>query len=209
MFDKILVLAPHTDDAELGCGGTLARFIAEGRDVHYAVFSGCEDSVPAEYSKDILLQENRKAVARLNIDESNVSRFDFPVRYFPQNRQKVLERLIEYRDNLKPDLVLLPSPTDLHQDHQTITNEGMRAFKGTSIFGYEIPWNNITFSVSTFIILEKEHVEKKVKALECYESQSFRGYADPEFVFSLARTRGVQIEVPYAEAFEVLRLIVR
>ncbi len=208
-FKKILVLAPHTDDGELGCGGTMARFIEEGKDVHYAAFSWCQTSVPEGYPKDILKHEWRKAMDVLGIPESNRHLFNYQVRKFPITRQEILEDMIRFRDDLKPDLVIMPSMGDLHQDHRTIAAEGLRAFKGTSILGYEIPWNNITFSTLSFVYLEKRHVEKKMEALACYASQSFRGYAKPEFVFSLARTRGVQIEVDYAEVFEVIRFIIK
>jgi N-acetylglucosamine malate deacetylase 1 len=209
LFNKILVLSPHTDDSELGCGGTIARFIEEGKEVHIAAFSICEDSVPSEFAGDILYHEWNQALTVLGISENSRHSFRYPVRSFPQHRQEILEHLIGFRDKMKPDLVLIPSLQDLHQDHQIIAQEGLRAFKGMSILGYEIPWNNIHFETRSFIYLEKHHVEKKIAAMACYQSQSFRGYADPDFIFSLAKTRGVQIEVPYAEVFETIRLIIK
>ena len=80
-------------------------------------------------------------------------------------------------------------------------------FKRTTILGYEMPWNNISFDTLTFSVLDKPHVDKKIEALKCYESQRHRAYLNAEFVRSLALTRGVQISVPYAEAFEVVRWI--
>ena len=208
-FKRILVLSPHTDDGELGCGGTLARLIEEKCEVHVAAFSSSEASVPEGLPKNILEVEWNKSMESLGIPESNRHLFGFPVRFFPQHRQEILEHLIKFRDGLKPDLVFLPSRDDLHQDHQVIALEGLRAFKGTSILGYEIPWNNILFETRSFIHLQERHVQRKIDALECYKSQSFRGYANREFIFSLARTRGVQIEVPYAEVFEAIRWIIR
>ncbi|MBN1357088.1 PIG-L family deacetylase [bacterium] len=209
LFNRILILSPHADDSELGCGGTVARFVEEGREVHVAAFSVCEESVPEGFEKDILFHEWHQALAIMEIPEDCRHLFRYPVRYFMQHRQEILDKLIQFRDQLKPDLVLLPSSQDLHQDHQTIANEGLRAFKGTSMLGFEIPWNNIHFETRSFIHLEKRHIEKKIQALACYRSQGFRGYADPGFIFSLAKTRGVQIEVPYAEVFETIRLIIR
>ena len=208
-FKKILVLSPHTDDCELGCGGAIARFMQDGCELHVAVFSTCEDSVPSHLPKDTLFHEWNASCSILGIPEMHRHLFRFPVRYFPVHRQEILEHLIKFRDTLKPDLVFLPSSKDLHQDHRTIAEEGLRAFKGTSMLGYEIPWNNIHFETRSFIYLEKQHIEKKIAALACYKSQNFRGYANPDFVFSLAKTRGVQIEVPYAEVFETIRLIIK
>lgn len=209
ILQKILVLSPHTDDSELGCGGTVARFIEEGRDVHVAAFSACEKSVPAGQPADILVREWNAALDVLGVPASNRTLHHFPVRDFPEHRQDILDRLIAFRDSLKPDLVFIPSRDDLHQDHQVLAMEGLRAFKGTSILGYEIPWNNILFETRSFVHLEQKHIEQKIAALRCYNSQSFRGYANSEFVFSLARTRGIQIEVPFAEVFEAIRWIIR
>ena len=212
MFDtmnKILVLSPHADDCVLGCGGFIARLIEEERDVYYATFSICEASVPSGLPLDILMIEAERATAVLGIPKDNLNMFRFEVRQFPAFRQDILEELIKFRNNLKPDMVLLPSLGDLHQDHKTIAEEGLRAFKGTSILGYEIPWNNINLSTDTFIILEEEHVTKKIEALKCFESQSFRNYADERFVKSLARTRGYQIEREYAEVYEAIRWVIR
>jgi len=209
IFQKILILSPHTDDGELGCGATIARFIEENRDVHLAAFSDCIESIPEGLPEDSLKNEWTASMEQLGIPKENRTLFHFPVRYFPQHRQEILEYLIKFRDNLKPDLVLLPSLQDLHQDHNVIAQEGLRAFKGSSILGYEIPWNNILFETRSFIHLQKQHVLKKIEALQCYKSQSFRGYANSEFIFSLARTRGIQIEVKYAEVFEAIRWIIR
>ena len=110
---------------------------------------------------------------------------------------------------MQPDLVFIPSPNDLHQDHKVIAEEGIRAFKKSTILGYEMPWNNISFNTISFIPLEERHIKKKIDALRCYETQRYRSYLSEDFIRSLARTRGTQIEVEYAEAFEVIRWVFR
>jgi len=102
----------------------------------------------------------------------------------------------------------MPSLNDIHQDHSTIANEGLRAFKNTTILGYELIWNNLTFSTTSFIKLDEEHLSKKVYALDAYKSQKGRDYMSKDFIFSLAKTRGVQIGVNYAECFEVVRWVI-
>jgi LmbE family N-acetylglucosaminyl deacetylase len=101
----------------------------------------------------------------------------------------------------------VPSLTDLHQDHATISQEALRAYKTNSILSYELPWNNISFDTTCFIPLEENHIRKKIDALAQYESQKHRPYANEEFLRGLARTRGVQISERYAEVFEVVRWI--
>lgn len=208
-FKKVLVLAPHTDDGEIGCGGTIVWFLEEGSTVYYVAFSTARTSVQPEFPDNILEIEVRKATGVLGIPPDCLIVYGFPVRHFPKHRQGILQALIDLRRELTPDLILVPSPHDIHQDHQVIAAEGLRAFKRHTILGYEQPWNNIVFETRCFVPLEQRHIAKKVEALHCYKSQAHRAYLDDEFIWSLARTRGTQIEGRYAEAFEVLRWVMR
>ncbi len=207
MFGRILILAPHTDDGEFGCGGSISKWVDEGMQVYYIAFSSAEKSVPTGMPKDILKKEVREAGKLLGIATDNLVLFGYPVREFPAYRQQILDDMIRLGDELKPELVLLPSTSDTHQDHQTISQEGFRAFKRTSMIGYEMPYNNLSFTTNLFVPLEERHVNQKIAALECYKSQFGRIYATGDFVRSLARVRGTQVGVKYAEAFEVIRWV--
>jgi len=207
-LNKILILAPHTDDGEFGCGGSVTRFIDEGKEVYYVAFSTAEESVPDPWPKDILKVEVKEATSRLGILPDNLIIFRYKVRELSYHRQEILEELVKIKKDIHPDLVFLPSVNDLHQDHSTVSVEGIRAFKDTAVLGYEIPWNNIEFHTEAFISLSEENIDRKVFALDAYNSQKGRSYANEEFVRSLARMRGVQIGVRYAEAFEVIRWII-
>jgi len=135
--------------------------------------------------------------------------FDVPIRDFPRFRQQILDKMIETRDRLNPDLVVQPSLDDIHQDHQVIAMEGLRAFKGKNLIGYEASWNNLNFDAQMFVQIEERHLEKKIEAMRCYESQAGKPYMDSEYVMGLARVRGVQAGVRYAELFNVVRQIVK
>ena len=209
MFQKILVLSPHTDDGELGCGGSIAKFIGEGKEIFYVALSCCEKSVPKEYPPDILKQEVKRATKILGIKAKNLFLYDYEVRDFPELRQGILDTLIQIREEIHPDTVFTPSSYDTHQDHITVMKETLRAFKKSTILGYEQPWNNITFNTAAFILLDEKHIKKKIDALNCYETQKYRDYLNEEFIRSLARSRGVQINAGYAEAFEVIRWVIR
>ncbi len=204
---KILVLAPHTDDGEIGCGGAISKYADEGTDVYYAAFSTARTSVRPEFPENILETEVREATTILGIMEDHLRIYDFPVREFPQHRQAILQQMIDLREEIDPDIIFVPSLNDIHQDHQVIAQEGLRAFKRHTLLGYEEPWNNVVFETRCFIPLKEEHLLRKIEALQCYRSQGHRTYLDAEFIRSLARTRGTQIEGGYAEAFEVLRWI--
>lgn len=204
---RVLVLAPHTDDGEMGAGGTIARLIDEGCEIHYAAFSSAAQSVPQGFPSDVLKTEVRAATRRLLIPEKNLIVFDFEVRKLNYVRQDILESLVGLRAELQPDLVLMPSVNDIHQDHAVVATEAVRAFKNTRVLGYELIWNNLTFNTQFFVRLEEFHVNSKIAALGEYKSQAAKNYMAPDFVRSLARTRGVQIGYQFAEAFEVVRWV--
>jgi len=206
-FRRVLVLAPHTDDGEFGCGGTLARLVEEGGEVVYVAFSAAEKSVPPEFPGDVLRQEVRAATAVLGVPGENLRILDFEVRDFPAVRQEILDTMIRLRAEIEPDLVCLPSAHDIHQDHFTVHREGLRAFKHTTMLGYEVPWNNLVFETTAFVRLEERHVEKKIEALACYASQRGRPYAQEESLRAQLVLRGTQAGCRYAETFQVIRWI--
>jgi N-acetylglucosamine malate deacetylase 1 len=205
---RVLVLAPHTDDGEFGCGATISKLIEQGSEVYYVAFSACEQSVLPQFPKDILISEVKAATKILGIKPENLILFKYDVRTFNYHRQAILDDIIKLKNDIKPDLIFTPSVNDIHQDHATISNEAVRAFKFSSILCYELPWNNFNFSTSCFSQLTEKNIETKVNALKEYKSQAHRTYADENFIKSLATVRGVQIGIKYAEVFEVVRWII-
>jgi N-acetylglucosamine malate deacetylase 1 len=206
-LQTILVLAPHTDDGELGAGGSIARWVSEGHHVYYVAFSACTTAIPDGWPEDVLRREVEAATMVLGIVPEHLRVLDFDVRLFARDRQGILQALVDLNDELSPDLILMPSPDDLHQDHSVVAQEGLRAFKRRSILAYEIAWNNVSFNTSCFVTLEEEHVKAKIDALKCYQSQAGRPYADPNFLRSQVRFHGVQAGVNFAETFDVKRWI--
>jgi N-acetylglucosamine malate deacetylase 1 len=207
-WERVLVLAPHTDDGEFGCGGTMARLVEAGSEVRYVAFSIATKSLPDGFPPDTLSREVRDATAELGIPESQLTVHDFEVRTFPERRQDILEILIGLWEDWRPNVVMQPSLHDVHQDHQVIAAEGLRAFKRTTILGYEIPWNNFDFAYQWYVSLEKRHLEKKVAACERYASQQHRRYANAEYIWNLARTHGINVNREWAECFQVYRVVV-
>jgi len=200
--NNILVLSPHTDDGELGCGGTISKYIQHGANVHYIAFSTCRQTLASHLPEDSLISECKVATNALGIPENNLHIYDYEVRRFSESRQEILELLINISKLLKPEIVFLPAKGDVHQDHQVIYQEGSRAFKFCNILGYELPWNNKSFQPNYFSRLTHTDVKKKAEALSHYLSQKHRNYMQEEFVQSLAKVRGVQSNTDFAEAFE-------
>jgi LmbE family N-acetylglucosaminyl deacetylase len=205
--DVIFILAPHTDDGELGCGATISKYKEAGKIVFYIAFSTCEQSLPSHLPADTLRKECIEATTTLGITSKEVLFMDFTVRHFQENRQEILECLVELNKKHKPDTVFLPAKNDVHQDHQVIHNEGSRAFKNCNLIGYELPWNNKNFQPNYFEVLGEANITTKVKALQQYQSQHHRNYMNEEFIRALALVRGVQSNTRHAEAFEIYNLI--
>lgn len=208
-FRRILVLAPHTDDGELGAGGLIDKAIKSGSQVDYVAFSAAEDSVPEGFDKDCLRKEVLQATSHIGIDAKNVMVLNYKVRTFPAMRQEILDDLIKIRSSNNYDLVLIPSTTDIHQDHNTICSEAIRAFKNTCILGYELIWNQLTAASTCFVILNEDNVRAKICSMNEYKSQSGRAYCSAEFIRALAVSRGVQVGKEFAECFEVIRWVLK
>jgi LmbE family N-acetylglucosaminyl deacetylase len=204
-IETVLFLGPHPDDAEFSSGGTISKMLENGLDIHYAVFSMCEKSIPKNFAPGSIKEELFEATSFLGIKRENLHLFDYEVRVFPQYRQEILEDLIKLRAKLKPDLVFVPSSTDIHQDHKTIYEEGVRAFKNSCLLGYEMPWNNFTFNSNLFVTLEERHLEKKINTLKFYKTQLGRPYSSDEYTRSLMKFKAIQIQEELCETFEILR----
>jgi LmbE family N-acetylglucosaminyl deacetylase len=205
---RVLVLGPHTDDAELGCGGTMARWIEAGADVHTAVFSTAEKSLPPGSKAYRLKDECHLALDQIGVPNENRYIYDYPVRELGYHRQEVLEQMVELCRDLCPEVIVVPSGADLHQDHGVVYQESLRAFRHLTLLGYELPWNHVTFSTQAFVVLDERHLRRKWAALTKYASQIEieRAYFRYEAIESMARVRGLQVRAEYAEAFELIRI---
>lgn len=205
--NKILILSAHPDDGEIGCGGTIARFIREGKQVVHIVFSAAEKIGAETVKRQVRLDEFDKANDLLGVQKTYC-----PIGYIHRNmvsqRDMILQFLVTLKDKVQFTAVFMPCLHDIHQDHAVVAHEALRAFKGTDIFCYEMPWNNLNFNTQCFIKVEHRDISKKIQALSFYETQQDKPYMNPKFIESWAITRGVQCGSVYAEAFENIRRII-
>jgi LmbE family N-acetylglucosaminyl deacetylase len=206
---RVLVLGAHPDD-EMGCGGILGRLADAGAEIHHYYFSTCAISTQGKgFAPEDLLAECEKSRDLLGISKTGRGGYEFPVRQFPQYRQEILDALIGLRKIVSPDLVFTATTDDIHQDHSTLTTEAIRAFKGTSIFGYEMPWNLLQQRYDCLVALTEQELVRKIEAVMSYKSQAKSPYLNADFMRSLARVRGVQAGCDFAEAFQIIRLMIR
>lgn len=206
-FGRVLALGAHTDDIEIGCGALLGQLAAQGSEISAVAFSRAEASLPPEMPRDVLEKEFRTSMSLLGVtDRAYVEQI--PVRHFPEHRQKVLEFLVQLRRDFNPDLVLTMNSSDTHQDHKVVHEESVRAFRGVTLLGYEIPWNQQQNVVNLFAEVSEDDLAMKIKMLSCYRSQIELGrtYVSEDYVRSAATFRGFQARRPFAEAYEVITM---
>jgi len=195
---KILAIAPHTDDIELGCGATLNKL----KDTCQIDVIGITSAQPLAIGDPV--EEFYQAMSIL---KANVTFLDYTPRILNEQRQKLLDYFWKLNQNNKYDLVFCPSSYDHHQDHQVVYQETFRAFKHSTILGYELPWNNRTFRTDVFISVQEDDLNAKIKMLDCYKTQQERAFMCKDYVYDMARTRGLQVGKKYVESFEAIRIV--
>jgi len=198
---KILALSPHTDDAELGCGGTLHALADQGATVLIVAFTAPTPRLRTEF---------HRAAKALHPDiEARL--LSYQRRLFPETRQAILDDIIKLRGEPGDwDIVFVPSPWDVHQDHQVIYAEALRTFKSspTAIYAYEQPWNQVKNETTAYSPLQRSDIDAKLAALKEYHSQAYKPYFDPYLIEGIAHIRGMQCGSLYAEAFHAIRTII-
>lgn len=195
---KILAIAPHTDDIELGCGATLHRF-KDTYEIHALAITSAQPLAIGDPVEEFY--EAMKMVG------AKTTFLDYQPRTLGEYRQKVLDYFWNLQKKERYDYVFCPSSHDHHQDHQVIYQEAFRAFKHSTILGYELPWNNRTFRTDVFISVNEENLKAKIAMLDCYKTQQERAFMCKEYTFDIARTRGLQVGKKYVEAFEAIRIV--
>lgn len=205
-FKRVLAVSAHPDDAELGCGGSLAKIVKAGVPVEVCVMSRCSDEAPRG-KENLRVEEFTEAARTLGVRKTHV--FDLRNRDLPSQSIEMLERFAELQEAVKPDLVLIPWTEDSHQDHSATALAAIRSFRREeTVLQYEIlRYGSNSFTPNLFVDI-KDFLPLKVKALLCYRSQiAQRAYFDEESFRGLARTRGAQIGFDYAEGFLVHKLL--
>ena len=208
---KVLFLAPHGDEAHIAASGTMVRLQKESdADVFVMAFSSADKSLPKGFPPGSVYEELRRASAETNVPKDHLDLRAFETRMFPEKRQEILQALVTWGKANRPDVVFAPSPIDVHQDHATVAKEALRAFRrSSSIYGYDLPWNVVGTGqpLGMFVEITRDQLEAKMRAVAQFKSQQGKANncATPESAKSLAIIRGNQIEVAYAEAFEVVR----
>jgi LmbE family N-acetylglucosaminyl deacetylase len=203
---KILCLGAHSDDIEIGCGGTILRIAEEYPEAkfHWVVFS-------AEGKRGI--EAHRSAESFLsNIDSKIIDVQAFRDSYFPFIGAAIKNHFVILKEKFDPDIILTHFIQDAHQDHRLIGQLTWNAFRNHLILEYEIAKYDADLGIpNLYVHLNENIVQKKIsKICKLFKSQSDKEWFGEESFRSLMRIRGLESISPskYSEAFYLRKAIV-
>jgi len=201
---SVLCLGAHSDDIEIGAGGTLLTLIGQDRklSIDWCVFSACGKR------EDEAHNSARSFLA--DVPASNIHLGRFKDSDFPSQREAIKEWLLEIRANTKPEIVFTHTRLDAHQDHREINQLTWNLFRDSLILEYEIPkWDGDLGAPNAYVALSEGALARKIELLDMhFGSQRSKDWFDAETFRGLARLRGVECRAPerYAEAFYVRKV---
>jgi LmbE family N-acetylglucosaminyl deacetylase len=199
---RVLFLGAHPDDIELGCGAFL-HHIAGQTDVLCVTLSDNQSNPDLKNVRD----EHYKSMAVLGVAKEKIVLGPFTTRIFPNARQEILEYFLHLRRDFLPDLIFTHSRQDVHQDHNTMTDEALRAFRGITVLGFDVVRSSYGFFPHFLVEVTKENVSKKIEALAEYETYRDRYYFNSELTHSIMVRHGALAECAFAEGFDILRIV--
>ena len=199
---RVLFLGAHPDDIELGCGALLHHIVRQ-TDVLCVTLSDNQKNPELQNIKN----EHFESMAILGVPTEKIILGPFTTRIFPDARQDILEYFLKLRNDFKPDLIFVHSKQDVHQDHLTMTDEALRAFRGITVLGFDVVRSSYGFFPHFLVEVNEEDVSKKIEALSCYETYRDRYYFNSELTRSIMLRHGALAECPFAEGFDILRIM--
>ena len=198
------MLGAHPDDIELGCGALLHHIVKE-TDVLCVTLSDNQKNIDLKNVKE----EHYVSMAVLGVPKEKIVFGPFTTRVFPDSRQEILEYFLKLRKDFQPDLIFVHSKQDIHQDHLTMTDEALRAFRGITVLGFDVVRSSYGFFPHFLVEVTEEDVNKKIEALSQYKTYRDRYYFHSELTRSIMVRHGALAECPFAEEFDILRIVGR
>jgi N-acetylglucosamine malate deacetylase 1 len=199
---RVCFIGAHPDDIEIGSGALMAH-IAGQTEVLCITLS---DNQKNPALKNVV-EEQHRSMAILGVQEKNIIIGQFETRRFPHFRQEILEYLIEFNHEYQPEIVFTHTRADIHQDHATVTEEVLRAFRGTTVLGFDVLRSSYGFFPNFLVEVTEQDLETKIRALAEYKTYSNKYYFDPSITRATLIRHGALAERPYAEGFDILRII--
>jgi len=199
---KIFFIGAHPDDIELGCGALISN-IASSTNVFCITLSDNQKNPKLTN----LISEHYDSMAVLGVPKDHVIVGEFETRRFMHDRQEILEFLLDLKKKHQPDMVFVHTQSDLHQDHGVVTGESLRAFRGTSVFGFDVIRSSQGFFPTFLVEVAQKDVQNKIDSLAAYKTYQDVYYFGDELTRSILIRNGALCEKPFAEGFDMLRMV--
>lgn len=199
---KVCFIGAHPDDIELGAGALIARIAGVTQVLCFTL----SDNQKNPALKDVVV-EHRRSLHVLGVPDENIFIGQFETRRFPHARQEILEYLININRTYQPEIIFTHTRADLHQDHATVTEESLRAFRGATVLGFDVLRSSYGFFPNFLVEVSEADVEKKMTALAEYHTYADKYYFSPEITRATLVRHGALAERPFAEGFDALRVI--
>lgn len=200
---KILCLGAHSDDIEIGCGGTLLKFIDEQKieKINWVVFSANE----TRYREAM----NSANQFTKNVQDKTIEIKDFRDGFFPLTGTEIKEYFETLKKKINPDIIFTHYLSDRHQDHRFISDLTWNTFRDHLILEYEIPkYDGDLGNPNFYVPLNQEYIEIKNKIiLDSFISQKKKHWFDYNSFDSLLRIRGIESNSQFAEAFYIRKAV--
>jgi LmbE family N-acetylglucosaminyl deacetylase len=202
---RVLCLGAHSDDLEIGCGGTIITLLRKYRhlSVYWVVFSAnAERAIEARASADGLLH---------NVGSRTIIVKDFKDSFFPFVGSMIKEYFEQLRKEFSPDLIFTHYRNDLHQDHRLISDLTWNTFRDHLILEYEIPkYDGDLGNPNLFVPLDEAVVRAKIDGIRNYfKSQASNHWFSDELFMAILRLRGIECNASggFAEAFHCQKMV--
>jgi N-acetylglucosamine malate deacetylase 1 len=199
---RVCFIGAHPDDIEIGSGALIAHIVGQTEVLTITL----SDNQKNPALKNVV-EEQQRSMTSLGVKEKNIIVGHFETRRFPHFRQEILEYLIDFNQEYQPDIVFTHTRADIHQDHATVTEEVLRAFRGTTVLGFDVLRSSYGFFPNFLVEVTEQDLEKKIRALAEYKTYANKYYFDPSITRATLIRHGALAERPYAEGFDILRII--
>jgi LmbE family N-acetylglucosaminyl deacetylase len=199
---KVCFIGAHPDDIELGCGAFISNIQGKTEILSVTLSDNQKNT-----SLTHLVEEHKRSMAVLGLPPDHVKLESFVTRRFPELRQEILEYLYQLNREYQPDIVITHTRADIHQDHQQTTEEVLRAFRGTTVLGFDALRSSYGFFPHFLAEVTEADVARKIRALAEYTTYNDKYYFSGEVLRSTLIRHGALAERPYAEGFDILRIV--
>ena len=199
---KVCFIGAHPDDIELGCGAFISNIHGKAEILCVTLSDNQKNPLLSH-----VVDEHYRSMAILGIAREQVRLGSFVTRRFPELRQEILEYLYQLNHEYQPDIVITHTRADIHQDHQQTTEEVLRAFRGTTVLGFDALRSSYGFFPHFLVEVNAEDVEHKIQALAEYSTYNDKYYFEDAVLRATLVRHGALAERPFAEGFDILRIV--